>query len=192
MSGDQPQPDPGTKALLGSLESVVMDLNDMENMIENFEESAAESFFSKMNEYITNLKKVEEKAPGCQLHVPREALERIDDDVDQNPELFAQELLARCKDESGQLSARVLGIKKVRQTVMEGWRTEGSGPVNGATPSAGGAAVGPNGAAALAHGRAGSAQKATAEGAEGGGVGVLPKGVGGKGAPGYSSSSSRG
>ncbi|CAN0364249.1 unnamed protein product [Ectocarpus sp. 12 AP-2014] len=48
MSGDQPQPDPGTKALLESLESVVMDLNDMENMIENFEESAAESFFSKM------------------------------------------------------------------------------------------------------------------------------------------------
>lgn len=49
MSGDQPQqPDPGTKALLGSLESVVMDLNDMENMIENFEESAAESFFLKM------------------------------------------------------------------------------------------------------------------------------------------------
>lgn len=75
---------------------------------------------------------------------------------------------------------------------MKGWRTEGSGPVNGATPFAGGAAVGPNGAAALAHGRAGSAQKATAEGAEGGGVGVLPKGVGGKGAPGYSSSSSRG
>ncbi|CAM9715557.1 unnamed protein product [Ectocarpus sp. 8 AP-2014] len=165
----------------------------MENMIENFEESAAESFFSKMNEYITNLKKVEEKAPGCPLQVPREALERIDDDVDQNPELFAQELLARCKDESGQLSARVLGIKKVRQTVMEGWRTQGSGPVNGATPSAGGAAVGPNGTAALAHGRTGSAQKATtAEGAGGGGVGVLPKGVGGKGAPGYSSSSSRG
>ncbi|CAM9977253.1 unnamed protein product [Ectocarpus sp. 13 AM-2016] len=192
MSGDQPQPDPGTKALLGSLESVVMDLNDMENMIENFEESAAESFFSKMNEYITNLKKVEEKAPGCPLQVPREALERIDDDVDQNPELFAQELLARCKDESGQLSARVLGIKKVRQTVMEGWRHEGSGPVNSATPSADGAAVGPNGAAALAHGGAGAVQKATAGGAEGGGVGVLPKGVGGKGAPGYSSSSSRG
>lgn len=42
------QPDPGTKALLASLESVVMDLNDMENMIENFEESAAESFYSKV------------------------------------------------------------------------------------------------------------------------------------------------
>lgn len=43
------QPDPaGTKALLASLESVVMDLNDMENMIENFEEPAAESFYSKV------------------------------------------------------------------------------------------------------------------------------------------------
>lgn len=44
----KPPQDPGTKALLASLESVVMDLNDMENMIENFEESAAESFFSKV------------------------------------------------------------------------------------------------------------------------------------------------
>lgn len=42
------QPDPGTKALLASLEGVVMDLNDMENMIENFEEPAAESFYSKV------------------------------------------------------------------------------------------------------------------------------------------------
>jgi len=40
--------DPGTKALLANLEKVVMDLNDMENMIENFDESAAESFFSKV------------------------------------------------------------------------------------------------------------------------------------------------
>lgn len=37
-----------TKALLASLESVVMDLNDMENMIENFEDSTAEPFFSKV------------------------------------------------------------------------------------------------------------------------------------------------
>lgn len=44
----KPQPDPGTKALLASLESVVMDLNDMENMIENFEEPAAESFYAKV------------------------------------------------------------------------------------------------------------------------------------------------
>lgn len=71
---------------------------------------------------------------------------------------------------------------------MEGWRTEGSGPVNGATPSAGGG-VEANGAAALAHGRIGAAQKATAAGVEGGGVGALPKGVGGKAAPGYSASS---
>lgn len=44
----QPQQDLGTKELLASLESVVMDLNDMENMIENFEESAADSFFAKV------------------------------------------------------------------------------------------------------------------------------------------------
>lgn len=43
-----PSQDPGTKALLESLERVVMDLNDMENMIENFEEPGAESFFSKV------------------------------------------------------------------------------------------------------------------------------------------------
>lgn len=38
----------GTKALLASLESVVMDLNDMENMIENFEDATAEPFFAKV------------------------------------------------------------------------------------------------------------------------------------------------
>ncbi|CAN0378751.1 unnamed protein product [Ectocarpus fasciculatus] len=73
---------------------------------------------------------------------------------------------------------------------MKGWRTEGSGPVNGATPSTGGAAVASNGAAALAQGRVGSPQMATAAaGVEAGRVGVLPKGMGGKAAPGYSSSS---
>lgn len=34
--------------LLQSLENVVMDLNDMENMIDNFEDDAAESFFTKV------------------------------------------------------------------------------------------------------------------------------------------------
>ena len=29
----------------------------------------------------------------------------------------------RCRDEFGQLNARVLGIKKVRQTVMDGWNS---------------------------------------------------------------------
>lgn len=35
-------------ALLNSLEKVVMELNDMENMIESFEESTAEPLFAKM------------------------------------------------------------------------------------------------------------------------------------------------
>lgn len=34
--------------LLQSLENVVMDLNDMENMIENFEDDSAETFFTKV------------------------------------------------------------------------------------------------------------------------------------------------
>eukprot|EP00904_Undaria_pinnatifida_P004532 jgi/Undpi1/1407/HiC_scaffold_11.g04798.m1 len=113
----------GTKALLASLESVVMDLNDMENMIENFEDATAEPFFAKVNEYIVNLKEVEKRSPTCDLQVPREALERLDDDAEQNPEVFAQELLTRCRDEFGQLNARVLGIKKVRQAVMDGWNS---------------------------------------------------------------------
>ena len=35
-------------ALLDSLEKVVMELNDMENMIDNFDESLAEPLFAKM------------------------------------------------------------------------------------------------------------------------------------------------
>lgn len=34
--------------LLQSLQNVVMDLNDMENMIDNFEEDTAETFFTKV------------------------------------------------------------------------------------------------------------------------------------------------
>lgn len=35
-------------ALLASLESVVMDLNDMENMIDNYEDSTAEPLYAKV------------------------------------------------------------------------------------------------------------------------------------------------
>ena len=35
-------------ALLNSLEKVVMELNDMENMIESFDESTSEPLFAKM------------------------------------------------------------------------------------------------------------------------------------------------
>eukprot|EP00903_Cladosiphon_okamuranus_P010160 g9620.t1 len=189
-TASKPQPDPGTKALLASLESVVMDLNDMENMIENFDESAAESFYAKVNEYIVNLKEVENRAPGCPLQVPRGALERIDHDSEQNPELFAQELLTRCKDESGQLNARVLGIKKVRQTVTEGWRDSRSGggaegnAANGIRSASGG---GPESAGGVS----GGVDEIEAVAAQSQGIhgGVLPKGLGGKATPGYSSSS---
>ncbi|CAM9319102.1 unnamed protein product [Scytosiphon promiscuus] len=175
----EPQQDIGTRELLASLESVVMDLNDMENMIENFEESAAESFFAKVNEYIANLKEVEKKAPACHLQVPREALERIDDDLEQNPELFAHELLTRCKDESEQLNARVLGIKRVRQTVMDGWKPVGGGH---AEEDPTGRAPEPNGNVAPGERKTGSGGGAVAGVAP---VGV-PMGIGGKAAPGYS------
>lgn len=35
-------------ALLASLESVVMDLNDMENMIDNYDDSTAEPLYAKV------------------------------------------------------------------------------------------------------------------------------------------------
>lgn len=108
--------------LLQSLENVVMDLNDMENMIDNFEDDAAESFFTKVNDYVRDLKEVERLGPSCKLQVPREALERVDDDTEQNPEVFAQEILGRCKDQFGQLNARVQGINRVKNIVEEGWR----------------------------------------------------------------------
>lgn len=98
----------------------------------------------------------------------------------------------RCKDESGQLNARVLGIKKVRQTVTEGWRdARGGGGAkgntanenrngggNGPKPAGGGSGgVDEQAVAAVA-----AAQSQDIHG------GVLPKGVGGKAAPGYSNS----
>lgn len=47
--------------------------------------------------------------------------------------------LPRCKDEFGQLNARVLGIKKVRQTVMDGWRPGVLAPTEDAKLAAGSA-----------------------------------------------------
>lgn len=81
----------------------------------------------------------------------------------------------RCKDEFGQLNARVLGIKKVRQTVMDGWNAERGGDTEGssATAEANGNGVG------VAKGEA-----STSEGVPQTAVVVPPKGVGGKAAPG--------
>lgn len=98
----------------------------------------------------------------------------------------------RCKDESGQLNARVLGIKKVRQTVTQGWRTaRGGGDATAEEGSTGVAATSANekgngNGSELAGGASGGVARAAArpQGVHGG---ALPRGVGGKAAPGYSS-----
>lgn len=95
----------------------------------------------------------------------------------------------RCKDESGQLNARVLGIKKVRHTVTEGWRAVRGGGDAAGEGSTGSAQTGAseNGDGKLAEGAvSGKVETAVAQpqGVQGVG-GALPKGVGGKAAPGY-------
>ncbi|CAM9176217.1 unnamed protein product [Choristocarpus tenellus] len=73
------------------------------------------------NTYIESLQEVEKQQGSCHLQIPVESLERLDNEYEQNPEFFSQELMQRCRNQSGQLGTRVQGIKLVNETIAKGW-----------------------------------------------------------------------
>ncbi|KAG5188912.1 hypothetical protein JKP88DRAFT_233731 [Tribonema minus] len=114
---------------------VVLTLDELENRIENFVEE--KPLFSQINAYVDKLQALSDARETCDADVPVQALERLDNNFNNNPEVFSLELLQRCRAEFDAVRNKAEGIRQLREGVAD-WRGGGGGSGGGGSGGGGG------------------------------------------------------